>query len=125
MSRTLEQVIASTRQQMRTVPTLTERRRHQRRVTSCLAFIRPHDVLDAGYSPANVWDVSEEGIGLLLDYRLPLEEALDISFRHQSIQDRLAIVVHVTKRADGWHIGCRLDQPFTEIELRAMGAFAM
>jgi hypothetical protein len=125
MSRTLEQVIASTRQQMLSVPTLTERRAHQRRLASCLAFIRPHDVQEAGYGPANVWDVSEGGIGLLLDYPLPLEEALDVSFRHLSIRDRVATVVHVAERERGWHIGCKLDHPLRLIELRALGAFEM
>jgi hypothetical protein len=125
MSPTFKQLPASNREQAPVAPTLTERRAEQRRLAYCIAFIRPHDVPDAGYGPANVWDVSAGGIGLFLDHPLRLKEALDVSFRHLAIRDRVATVVHVTELDAGWHIGCKLSEPFSVIELRALGAFGM
>jgi hypothetical protein len=125
MSRTYERVVANARMQTLTLPTLTERRAQQRRLAYCLAFIRPRDMLDASYESANVWDISEGGIGLFLDHALKLGQELDLSFRYLAFRDRVAMVVHVTELDAGWHIGCKLNEPFSVMELRTLGAFEL
>lgn len=125
MSPKLEQPKPITYRRLQTIPSRAERRTEQRRLAYCIAFARPHDEPDGAYGPANVWDVSAEGIGLFLDHPLGVEEALDVSFRHLAIRDRVATVVHVTELDAGWHIGCKLNEPFSVIELRALGALGI
>ena len=43
----------------------------------------------------------------MLDEPFKLETALEVSFRHVAIRDRIATVVYVTEREGGWHIDCK------------------
>ena len=125
MSRTFEPVSALARNQTLTVPSLAERQARQRRLAYCLAFIRARDVPEASYESANVWDISEQSIGLFLDHPFALGQSLDLSFRYLAFRDRVATVVHITELDAGWHIDCKLSNPFSVMELRALGAFEM
>ena len=66
---------------------------------------------------AVVQNVSMHGIGLLLTGPVPPETVLEIEMHGESIVKRFARVVHSTKQADGWLVGCSLNSSLSDGEL--------
>ena len=69
---------------------------------------------------AIVQNVSTRGIGLLLTEPVPPETVLEIEMQGQSITKRYARVVHSTKQADGWLVGCSLNNSLSDGELEGL-----
>ena len=69
---------------------------------------------------AIVQNVSTQGIGLLLTEPVPAETVLEIEMPGQSIVKRFARVVHSTKQADGWLVGCALNNSLSDVDLEQL-----
>jgi hypothetical protein len=67
-----------------------------------------------------VQNVSTRGIGLLLTEPVPPETVLEIEVHGESIVKRFARVVHSTKQADGWLVGCSLNSSLSDGELERL-----
>jgi hypothetical protein len=71
-------------------------------------------------SPARlaiVHNVSTQGIGLILPEPVRPETVLEIEMHGQSIVKRFARVVDSTRQADGWLVGCTLNNSLSDGEL--------
>jgi hypothetical protein len=64
-----------------------------------------------------VQNVSTQGIGLLLAEPVPPETVLEIETHDRSVVKRFARVVHSTKQADGWLVGCALNSSLSDGEV--------
>ena|SRR5216683_5293598 len=84
------------------------------------ARIRSLAVPGSAYELAPVWEISATGISLLLNRPCDRGELLDVQFRHLSVRDRVAMVVHATAKEASWLIGCALDLPLSANELQAL-----
>ena len=70
---------------------------------------------------ASLQNVSTRGIGLLLTEPVPTETVLEIEMHvGQSIVKRFVRVVHSTKQADGWLVGCSLNSSLSDGELERL-----
>jgi hypothetical protein len=85
-----------------------------------IVLVRPHPPPEAAFRLTSLWDISAEGIGLLLARSLEPGAVLDVHFRHAGIADRQARVVHAVSRSGGWHVVCLLDRPFTAAEAKVL-----
>jgi hypothetical protein len=85
-------------------------------------LVRVRRVMPPGASArlAVVHNVSTKGIGLLLTESVPSETVLEIEVQGQSIVKRFARVVHSTKQADGWLVGCSLNNSLSDGELERL-----
>jgi hypothetical protein len=97
-----------------------EQRAEPRHPSGQLAFIRYRPELDATYQLVTIWNVSTQGIGLFLSRPLDAGTACHLQFRHLAVRDRIATVVNSSPKMGGWLIGCTLDKPFRDSELRAL-----
>jgi len=97
-----------------------EHRTEPRHPSGQVAFLRYRPELDATYQLVTIWNVSTEGIGLFLSRPLDVGTACHLQFRHLAVRDRIATVVHSSPKMGGWLIGCTLDNPFREFEVRAL-----
>jgi PilZ domain len=71
--------------------------------------------------PAQLVDISPQGLGLLLDQPLPMGTRLNIEFEDDTTAlpiELLAEIVNVTAQADGsWRCGCTLVWRISEAEM--------
>ena len=74
----------------------------------------------APFRLAIVQNVSTHGIGLLLTEPVQPETVLEIEMPGQSIVKRFVRVVHSTKQADGWLVGCSLNSSLSDGELERL-----
>jgi hypothetical protein len=65
-------------------------------------------------------NVSAQGIGLLLTESVPPDTVLEIEMPGRSLVKRFARVVHSTKQADGWLVGCSLNSSLSDGELEGL-----
>ena len=87
----------------------------------CRKLVRVRRAMAPGVARlAVVQDVSTRGIGLLLTEPVPPETLLEIEMQGQSITKRYARVVHSTKQADGWLVGCALKNSLNDGELEGL-----
>jgi len=77
---------------------------------------------------AKVLDVSQTGIGLILDRALKAGRRLTLEFPEAGSSVRRSLgarVMHCTLQADeSWLVGCRFDIPLAEYELRGLAPLA-
>jgi hypothetical protein len=67
-----------------------------------------------------VQNISTQGIGLLLTEPVPADTVLEIELHGPTIVKRFARVVHSTKQADGWLVGCTLNSSLSDGELERL-----
>ena len=95
-----------------------DRRASVRRLSSRAVLSRPQGAAHATAYLAAVRNISEGGIGLLLQYKFPPGTILAIEpLSRRSSRTLLARVVHATAEADGWYHGCELANQLSETEL--------
>jgi hypothetical protein len=89
---------------------------------SCRRLVRVRRAMAPGAPSrlAILENVSTQGIGLLLTEPVPPETVLEIEMHGQSIVKRFARVVHSTKQADGWLVGCALNNSLSNGELERL-----
>jgi hypothetical protein len=89
---------------------------------ACRRLVRVRRVMPPGGSPrlAILQNVSTKGIGLLLTEPVPLETVLEIEVQGQAIVKRFARVAHSTKQADGWLVGCSLNNSLSDGDLERL-----
>ena len=97
-----------------------EKRTEPRRLCRRLVRIRRAMPPGAASRLAIVQNVSTHGIGLLLTEPFPAETLLEIEMPGPSIVKRFARVVHSTKQADGWLVGCSLNSSLSDGELERL-----
>ena len=97
-----------------------ERRERPRRRCCRIVLMRPHQSPENRFRLTSTWDISEDGIGLLVDRPVEAGSILDVRFRHLAIADREARVIHSTWESGGWHVGCLLDRPFDDTECEVL-----
>ncbi|HMF14610.1 MAG TPA: hypothetical protein VKE94_19980, partial [Gemmataceae bacterium] len=91
-----------------------EERRSSPRSPSCrFVFVRAQWTPAAAYQAVSLWDITARGIGLYLHEPPEAGDLLDVQFRHASVKDRVAEVVHATETTGGWLVGCLLNRPLT------------
>ena len=67
-----------------------------------------------------VRDISANGIGLLLTRAMSPGTLMNVELCGRAIINRVARVVHSTRAAEGWIIGCTLDNPLCDQELQEL-----
>ena len=89
---------------------------------ACRRLVRVRRAMSPGAPSrlAIVQNVSTQGIGLLLTEPVPAETVLEIEVHGESIVKRFARVVHSTKQADGWLVGCSLNSSLSDGELERL-----
>ena len=90
---------------------------------ACRRLVRVRRAMSPGAPSrlAIVQNVSTHGIGLLLTEPVPPETVLEIEMHGgQSIVKRFVRVVHSTKQADGWLVGCSLNSSLSDGELERL-----
>jgi hypothetical protein len=89
---------------------------------SCRRLVRVRRAMPPGALSrlAIVQNISTQGIGLLLTEPVPPETVLEIEVHGQSIVKRFARVLHSTKQADGWLVGCALKNSLNDGELEGL-----
>ena len=97
-----------------------EKRTERRHV--CRRLVRVRRAMPPGALSrlAIVQNVSTHGIGLLLTEPVPPETVLEIEMHGKSIVKRFVRVVHSTKQADGWLVGCSLNSSLSDGELELL-----
>jgi hypothetical protein len=85
-----------------------------------IVLVRPHGAAESTFRFTSTWDISEDGIGLLMDRHVEVGTVLDVRFRHLAVADRTVRVVHTGLKTGGWHVGCLLDRPFNDIESQVL-----
>ena len=68
-----------------------------------------------------VRDISENGIGLLLTRSVSPGTLMNVELRARTIMNRVAHVIHSARSEEGWIVGCKLDNPFSQVELQELG----
>jgi hypothetical protein len=97
-----------------------ERRVRPRRRCCRIVLMRPNSASEDDFRLTSTWDISEEGIGLMVDRPLEAGTILEVRFRHISVADREARVIYSMWVCGGWHVGCLLDRPFDYAECEAL-----
>jgi hypothetical protein len=97
-----------------------ENRTEPRYVCNRLVRVRRAMAACDRFRLALVKNVSTKGIGLLLTEPVPPETMLEIEIHGPSIVKRFARVVHSTKQADGWLVGCSLNSSLSDGELEPL-----
>jgi hypothetical protein len=69
---------------------------------------------------AIVQNISMQGIGLLLNEQVPPDTVLEIEMHGPTIVKRFARVMHSTRQADGWLVGCSLNNALSDGELERL-----
>jgi hypothetical protein len=69
---------------------------------------------------AIVQNLSTQGIGLLLTEAIAPDTVLEIEIHGRSIVKRFVRVVHSTRQADGWLVGCSLNSSLSDGELEVL-----
>ena len=69
-----------------------------------------------------VRDISANGIGFLLTRSMSPGTLMNVELCGRAIINRVARVVHSTRAEEGWIIGCTLDNPLCDQELREFGS---
>jgi hypothetical protein len=100
--------------------TQTECRAEPRHASGQLAFLRHQPELDATYQLVTIWNASKEGIGLFLSHPMKAGTLCYLQFRHLAVRDRIATVIHAAPKMGGWLVGCKLEEPLRDAELRAL-----
>ena len=85
-----------------------------------LVRVRRVTVPESSFRLSIVQDVSTHGIGLLLTDAVPPDTMLEIEMQGRSVVKRIARVVHSTKQANGWLVGCTLNQSMSDGELERL-----
>ena len=97
-----------------------EKRTEPRYRSRKLVRVRRAMAPSAPFRLAIVQNVSTHGIGLLLTEPVQPETVLEIEMPGQSIVKRFVRVVHCTKQADGWLVGCSLNSSLSDGELERL-----
>ncbi|HEV3258792.1 MAG TPA: PilZ domain-containing protein [Gemmataceae bacterium] len=83
-----------------------------------------HALADASWSDAQVYDISTEGIGLVLGGPVDAGTILELDLQNTAQTDSIPKLAHVTRtaaQADGsWRVGCRFVRQLGDDELKAL-----
>jgi hypothetical protein len=82
--------------------------------------IRPATSPESAFRLSLVQNVSASGIGLLLTNQVAPGALLEVEVEGRSSTRRFARVVHCTKQADGWLVGCTLNHSLSDSELEKL-----
>src|SRR5262245_21175069 len=101
-------------------PRRTECREQLRSLSHRLLVVRYRRDAEAVSESARIWNLSTEGIGLLLGHAIPVGATVHLQFRHRAVEDRGAGVLNAVAEGAAWIINCRLDRLLSPHKLRAL-----
>ena len=103
-----------------TEPVGAEKRAEPRYACPRLVRARRVTVPESAFRLSIVENVSTHGIGLIFTDAVAPDTLLEIEMHGASVVKRFARVVHSTKQADGWLVGCALKNSLNDGELEGL-----